>query len=197
MLMRNKIIIIIFIVLILFTLIFLNMEKNTYAIDNNDSKYYELPIIYSVLFNNDSATITAGMYYYGDLNLDGKIDDIDIKFMNSLLKETLTFSDEQKKLVDFDKNGEITEKDLELLKTYVEQNKDLKYETYGASLLYCINNEDNYNNCNWQNNNIISIEEEREYYAFVKNKNSNSISDSYKFKFEKIMFNYGDVVNLD
>ena len=189
--MKNKLLIISFIFITSMILLLLFAKKGTEAFEIDNQNYYPTPIIVMVNTYNGKSEIDAGMFYYGDLNLDGVINEDDINFMNSLLKGTLSFTDEQKLLVDFDKDGIATETDLANLKEFVKENNELKYSTYSNNLQYCITKENNSNNCNWLSKNEINLTEELTYYAFVKLKDTNKISNSYKFEYQKITFNPG------
>ena len=184
--MKDRIVVIVIAFVIFLVLLPLAFYKGTKAEIVIDDKYYPEPIIDLVMINQDNVTINAGMYYYGDLNLDGKINDSDIKYMHSLLNETLTFKDAQKALVDFDMDGEVTEFDLGLLEEYVEKYRDVEYNTYSKELLYCINKEDNSDSCSWKDYNTLNLGNYGDYYAFVKNETDNIITKSEKLVYKKI-----------
>ena len=186
--MQNiKILIILGVTFVLF-LIGFSVFKSTQAKTDSyvDEDLYDKPIIAIVATGTDNVTISAGMYRYGDITQDGKLNSMDVDFVELLIGEKLKFTDSQKLLADFNRDGIVDTIDLNMLKDYVLDHGEVKYDMNEDSLQYCAIDNDNSDNCVWYDNKTIEIHDEKLYYAFVKNKDTGKISSDYKFFFSII-----------
>lgn len=140
-------------------------------------KSYGYPIISLLIYNSKKVNVEAGYYRYGDVNLDGSVDEKDIAEINHIINSLIHYSDSQKKLADVDENGKVNNDDIKLFEKYLVKNGPAKYNLNTATLEYCVSTENESNNCNWKNNNIIMLDKKQDYYFFVRQKDSNLISE--------------------
>ena len=152
----------------------------------NDDNLYGLPSIALVTMSDENITIKAGMYHYGDINQDEIINRRDLEFIKLLIDSKQVFTDDQKKLADYDKNGIVNETDIESVRKYLNNREEVKYNAESYRLLYCISKKANYNNCEWQDSNEFILDGGTDYYAFVTLRNNlNVVSNYYKITLMK------------
>jgi hypothetical protein len=169
----------IIIILLIIFILFITQNKNKSLLDT----YYDNPIVSIILISNNKISVNAGLYRYGDINLDSKINNDDVSTINQIINNKLTISDLQKSLIDLNQDNTINDLDINLLNNYLK-NKDIHYDNKQSSLKYCISLTDSASNCTWQDSNEFTLNEETQYYIFVKY--NNKISESYKYNYEII-----------
>lgn len=195
---NNKTNIIIVSVLVIFVIIILSFSSSNSSRANSllfsssaigDS--YEKVMIKSVSAANDLVIIKAGMYEYGDVNLDGLIDNSDVEILKDMVTSKNIYSKEQTALADVNKDAKLNDKDLSLLSKFIEKNTSVKYDTKNTSLEYCISKSNNSSNCIWQMDKKLNVSKEGKYYLFVRRENKNNISEP--FEYEHVIINYDEV----
>ena len=187
--MKKKIIICVIIVVfvIAFALIIFSKtstkgtDKKIIGETDITKKSYGYPVISLLTYNNKKIKIEAGYYRYGDVNLDGVVDDQDIEEIDAMINTQLSYTKEQKLLADVDESGKVNSKDISVFKTYFKKNGAVKYDLRKDTLEYCLTTINNSSTCVWKKTNEFPTPEVRDYYGFVRQKNTSVISESQKF----------------
>lgn len=183
---KNKLVIIlsiVFICAILVTLLFV-FSKNISKINEP----YQIPTISLLTVSDNKLIINAGMYRYGDINKDGKIDSVDLENIQLIIDSKFSYTDDEKKLADLNNDNIVDNKDFDIMKRYLKNKKITSYDINNDLLLYCVNKEDSVDDCDWSNNFEFVLNEETDYFIYVKNKNSNKISSKLKYTYKKINY---------
>ena len=170
--MKNKKIILMLIILLIVAFIIVIYVRN-------QRKFYHTPIVSLIRTSEDKVIVTAGIYRYGDITLDGELSSYDIKYMELLLNSNIKFLEEQKTIADFDQNGVVDNKDLQAVRKYLKNDRVVKYNVRNQKLLYCAIKIDHFGGCNWQKDNTFKLDENIEYYIYAKD--NENVSKSYDF----------------
>ena len=176
----KKIIICILVFILILGSIFMITKKKSI---NLVGKQYEIPLIESVSYRDNTLLVNAGNYVYGDINQDGLINESDILAIDFIIKDELKYSESQKILADLNQDKKIDNKDKDILNEYLDNNNEYKYE-YGNDILYCINSSEDENSCNFQNDKYIrDVDFSQGYhYLLIKNSKSNKVG-IYKYTY--------------
>lgn len=190
--MKKKIIICVIILVLAIAVVLIMLSKaNIKGTDKKmigetdiTKKSYGYPIISLLTYNNKKIKIEAGYYRYGDVNLDGVVDDQDIEEIDTMINTQLSYTKEQRLLADVDESGKVNSKDISVFKTYFKKNGAVKYDLRKDTLEYCLTTANNSSTCVWKKTNEFEASEIRDYYGFVRQKNTLVISESQKFSKE-------------
>ena len=183
---KNKVIILlicsVFAIGILTYLLFNNVNissisKKIIGEEDITKKSYGYPVISLLSFNSNKITVEAGYFRFGDVNLDGVVDEKDIEDINLILNSSIFFSQSQRNLADVDESGKIDEADIKLFEKYLKTNGKTEYDLNTNTLEYCVVTDNDSSNCIWQSNKIFELKEKKKYYFFAKQKNTGVISE--------------------
>lgn len=187
---KKHTIIILVIVIILLIIFFYSSNSNHNKVESQIiNEYCDYPMVSLLSTAANNLIITAGLYRYGDVNQDGKINNEDVASVTQALESSLELSEDQVKLADLDEDKMITKEDLEILKYFIKNNPDLSY-SIETNLEYCLNEIDDSSNCLWQEKNEFILDHDSNYYIFIKS--NDIISKSYNYNYHAI--NYDDYI---
>ena len=144
---------------------------------------YDMPVIADVSYINHIIMVEGGIYSLGDINRDGVIDKKDLEAVRDLIAEKLSFSDSQKILADFNEDGQINDDDIIDINDYID-GKKVEYDIDIDSLLFCILNIDNPEDCYWQKSNKFSVSGEEGYYIYIKDEMTDKITAPYYLSYD-------------
>ena len=140
---------------------------------------YDFPIISDVSYVDHILNIEGGIYSLGDVTQDGVINKEDLNSIKYIIDESLSFSDSQKILADFNQDGSIDEDDILDLKEYIGETGKFTYDIDTDSLLFCVLNVDNPENCTWQKSGKYSVAGEEDYYIYIMDEMTYKITEAY------------------
>lgn len=181
--------------IIIFSIIIIIIMTSTLTYFIESKKVYKEPIVFLTNTDGTVVTVSAGIFRYGDINLDGVIDSKDIDYMELMINSKMTFLEGQKKLADFNMDGVVNSEDLKQLKRHLENNKVVKYNTKSKRLSYCVNTKYDSADCKWQKSNSFELSKDTEYYAFAKK--GKRISMGYNFSYSDNNTNEEAVIEED
>jgi len=157
-------------------------DKNAIGVTDITKKSYGYPLISLLSYNQGVIKVDAGIYRYGDVDQNGKIDSDDVTALEVMIQtQTVGFSKGQIKLADIDEDGNVAEEDLKQLRQYVKAGGELEYSISSTLLEYCFSTTNDSSGCYWQDSSDFKISKGKDYYVFVKQSNNGRISDSMLF----------------
>jgi len=183
---KNKYAIIYGIVLfLLFIIIVINKSKVIEKMNNQKREVKNSVLAISYIYRNyENIDVDAGIYKYGDITEDGKIDIEDLDALDNILHSKLFYNNMQRLLSDVNHDNLIDKKDYAELIKMVKNSKT--YDLQKDKLLYCVISDIDYNNCDWQKSSNFILNEEKTYYFYVKNIENDNVSNYYEYNHEII-----------
>lgn len=192
--MNKKNIIIISIIVTILTVLIavnrLNFRQNKIE-SKIINKYHNFPMISLLSTASNNLIVTSGLYKYGDITQDGKINEEDRNQMSLALDYKIQLSEDQIALGDLDGDKTITSTDLNILKEFIKKNPNTSYSSK-VTLEYCLSEDDSSNYCKWQDKNEFVLNHDGNYYVFIKQKDNSKISKSYNYNYRAI--NYDEYI---
>ena len=156
-------------------------NKDAIGITDITKRTYGYPCISLLSYNSSKIKVSGGIYRFGDVNQDSKINNEDGEAIKVMISYSDAFTSEQKKLADIDENGIITQNDLNMFNDYLKKNGVVTYDIGTKYLQYCAVESNNSRNCKWQDSSTLKISKNKNYYVFVRNKTNNIVSESKFF----------------
>lgn len=195
--MKNKKIIIISIILVLIVLglaaiLYFKPYKNLSSGNKNiigeqdiTKTSYGYPLINLLYYNDNTLSVEAGIYRFGDIDQDGVVGTNDIDALKIMIStDKVGFTNGQVKLADVNEDSIINNSDVELFNQYLNNNGNVEYSISSNLLSYCITLKKDSSTCTWQNSSKFKVTEKKDYYVFVKQNSNNRISEAMLFSKE-------------
>lgn len=189
--MKNKKIMILIIMIIIGIIVVVKFASSniTTKTNKNISRYYDLPLISLVTEDYRKAAVSAGYYRYGDIIIDGIIDQYDVGILKDYLNNNIKLDEKSIILADINGDGKVTKTDLDILTKFYDNSGVLTYDVKNSDLLYCLSKTKTSKKCKWQDNNIFEMKDDGTYYIYVKDKKTDKISSVQKYKYKYVEYN--------
>ena len=159
------------------------------------------PIVSLLESYGNMLEVEAGIYYYGDVNFDGIINDSDIQAIDMIIASSISFDETELASADLNHDNKIDSKDKKILQNYLDDVGEYKYNPNESKILYCISKVNESDNCTWIENNSFDLIDETTYYIFVKDSDTNIISKYQQYIYENFdegyYNNHGDEITDD